>query len=51
VVAWGDLDSLLRRIHDHLEAGATHVCIQPLGIEDPSKPDLGLLEALAPALP
>lgn len=50
VVAWGDLDALLRRIHDHLEAGATHVCIQPLSIEDPSKPDLELLEALAPAL-
>jgi probable F420-dependent oxidoreductase len=48
VVAWGDLDSIEGRIQAHLDAGATHVCIQPLGIEDATKPDLGLLEALAP---
>jgi len=50
VVAWGDLDALEQRVRDHLDAGATHVCIQPLSAEDPTKPDLGLLEALAPRL-
>lgn len=50
VVAWGDLDALVARVDAHLAAGATHVCIQPLGREDPGKPDLDLLEALAPRL-
>lgn len=50
VVAWGDLDTLVRRIEEHLDAGASHVCIQPLSAEDPTKPDLSLLEKLAPRL-
>lgn len=50
VVAWGDLDALVRRVEDHLEAGASHVCIQPLDREHPTRPDLALLEALAPRL-
>lgn len=50
VVAWGDLDAIEQRIRDHLDAGATHVCIQPLSAADPTKPDLELLEALAPRL-
>jgi hypothetical protein len=28
VVAWGDLDALLPRVDDHLEAGATHVAFR-----------------------
>lgn len=50
IVAWGDLDAIVARVEAHLEAGATHVCIQPLGVDDPSRPDLALLEALAPRL-
>jgi probable F420-dependent oxidoreductase len=50
VVAWGDLDDLAQRVHDHLDAGATHVCIQPLNLEEPTRPDVALLEALAPRL-
>ncbi len=50
VVAWGDLDAIGQRVQDHLDAGATHVCIQPLSAADPTKPDLELLEALAPRL-
>ena len=50
VVAWGDLDALELRVREHLEAGATHVCIQPLDADDPSRPSLELLEALAPRL-
>jgi len=30
IVAWGDEQAVLRRIQEHLEAGADHVCIQPL---------------------
>lgn len=28
VIAWGDVDAIVRRIRDHLEAGADHVCVQ-----------------------
>jgi len=41
---------LVARVQAHLDAGATHVCIQPLSARDPSKPDMELLEALAPRL-
>ena len=50
LVAWGDLDALVRRVQDHLDAGASHVCIQPLDADDPSRPSIELLEALAPRL-
>jgi probable F420-dependent oxidoreductase len=45
VVAWGDEDAILRRVEEHLDAGADHVCIQPLG--DTWVADL---ERLAPVL-
>lgn len=32
LVAWGDLDTIAARLHTHLDAGATHVGIQVLGI-------------------
>ena len=48
VVAWGDLPDLAQRVQEHLDAGASHVCIQPLSMEDPTKPDLSLLERIAP---
>jgi probable F420-dependent oxidoreductase len=28
VVAWGDLDAIARRVHEHHQAGADHVCVQ-----------------------
>jgi alkanesulfonate monooxygenase SsuD/methylene tetrahydromethanopterin reductase-like flavin-dependent oxidoreductase (luciferase family) len=28
VVAWGSPDRVARRVRDHLEAGADHVCVQ-----------------------
>ncbi|MFT7219049.1 MAG: putative F420-dependent oxidoreductase [Candidatus Azotimanducaceae bacterium] len=28
--AWGDTDAIHRRINEHMDAGATHVCIQPV---------------------
>ena len=50
VVAWGDLDALVQRVQDHLDAGASHVCIQPLDADHPTRPSVELLEALAPRL-
>ena len=44
MVAWGDAATLRSRLEDHYQAGADHVCIQPVG-------DLAVLEALAPTGP
>jgi len=33
LVFWGDLDTIVRKLHDHLDAGADHVGIQVLGVE------------------
>jgi len=49
IVAWGDEDAVRERIRAHHEAGATHVCIQPLKPDGQMGPDLDLLERLAPA--
>src|SRR5262249_29345640 len=48
IVAWGDEAALLRRIRAHHDAGADHVCIQPLRPDGQPGPDLRVLEALAP---
>jgi probable F420-dependent oxidoreductase len=49
LVAWGDEDAIRARVQAHLDAGADHVCIQPLGA-----PHGGItvepLRRLAPAL-
>jgi probable F420-dependent oxidoreductase len=50
VVAWGDESALVARVQQHRDAGATHVCIQPLDADDPSRPGLETLERLAPLL-
>jgi probable F420-dependent oxidoreductase len=33
LVFWGDLDSIVGKLHAHLEAGADHVAVQVIGIE------------------
>jgi probable F420-dependent oxidoreductase len=33
LVFWGDLDTVVARLHGHLEVGADHVAIQVIGIE------------------
>jgi len=33
LVAWGDLDTIVRTLHGHLDAGADHVAVQVLGVE------------------
>jgi probable F420-dependent oxidoreductase len=48
IVAWGTEDQIRVRIDAHLKAGATHVCILPLRVDNESLPDLHAMEALAP---
>jgi probable F420-dependent oxidoreductase len=48
LVAWGDEEAIRRRVRAHLDAGATHVCIQPLASAGTRMPDERLLEALSP---
>jgi len=55
VVAWGDEEAIVGRIQEHLEAGADHVCLQPVTtvrpLEDgPDHAALDVLRRLAPAL-
>src|SRR5262249_20039298 len=49
LVAWGDAEDLARRLREHRDAGATHVCIQPIDPEGSARPDPRALEALAPS--
>jgi probable F420-dependent oxidoreductase len=48
IVAWGDEEAIARRVQEHLDGGADHVLLQPLGTLDAA---LGQLEALAAVLP
>ena len=49
LVAWGDEDAVVARVRAHFDAGADHVCIQPLSAERRSVP-LEQWRALAPGL-
>jgi probable F420-dependent oxidoreductase len=49
VVAWGDEATIRARIQAHYDAGADHVCIQPIHPDTPGAVDWKVLEALAPA--
>jgi len=48
IVAWGDEKALRARIQAHFDAGADHVCIQPLRPDGKPGIDLRALERLAP---
>lgn len=50
MVAWGDEDAIRARIREHWQAGADHVCIQPITSQG-SRQRIGerVLELLAPA--
>ncbi len=50
IVAWGDEQAITKRIQAHLDAGADHVCIQPLHPAGIPRPDERALEALAPTV-
>src|SRR6056297_1168281 len=45
MVVWGDIDTIRARLDEHGDAGANHVCVQPL---DPAtgiaRPDMAVLE-------
>lgn len=49
IVAWGDESAIRKRIQAHVDAGADHVCIQPLRPDGEMGPHLEVLELLAPA--
>ncbi|MBP0448606.1 TIGR03620 family F420-dependent LLM class oxidoreductase [Kitasatospora sp. RG8] len=49
IVAHGDADAIRRRVREHLDAGADHVCIQVLTADPAALPDREWRE-LAPAL-
>ena len=49
IVVWGDIDTVVARLHEHLEAGADHVCVQAL-TEDPNELPFNQWRALASAL-
>ncbi len=48
IVPWGSTETIARRVAEHVDAGADHVCVQPLG----GSGDAGIddLAELAPAL-
>jgi probable F420-dependent oxidoreductase len=48
VVAWGDEQAIRKRVQAHFDAGADHVCIQPLNPAGIPRPDEKVLELLAP---
>ena len=50
LIVWGDEGAIRRRIQQHWDAGADHVCIQPLNPAGGRAPDIRALEALAPAI-
>ena len=39
LVAWGDVDTIVGRVREHLEAGADHVAVQVLPAEKRGAPD------------
>jgi probable F420-dependent oxidoreductase len=47
MVAWGTETAISRRIQAHFDAGASHVCIQPLHPDGQPVPDYNVLTALA----
>ncbi|MFI6601581.1 LLM class F420-dependent oxidoreductase [Nonomuraea sp. NPDC050536] len=51
IVAWGDPETVVKRVRAHLDAGADHVALQPLSPHAPDLTDaLTQLQTLAPAL-
>ncbi|MEL7156929.1 MAG: LLM class F420-dependent oxidoreductase [Actinomycetota bacterium] len=49
IVLWGDVDHIVPRVREHLDAGADHVCIQAL-VEDPAELPMEDYRRLADAL-
>lgn len=49
IVLWGEVDDIVPRVREHLEAGADHVCVQAL-VEDPTQLPMDDYRRLADAL-
>lgn len=47
LMAWGKPADLEARVKEHLDAGASHVCIQAIDANNPARPGWDALEALA----
>jgi probable F420-dependent oxidoreductase len=48
--AWGDMDAIRARVQAHFDAGASHVCIQPVNPNGVfGDPDFNVLDGLAPS--
>lgn len=50
LVVRGDAAAIAARVQEHYDAGASHVCVQPVSVAGRPTPDLDVLEALAPVL-
>ena len=48
-VAWGSEEAIRRRIQEHWDAGADHVCVQSISPDGSRRPDEKVLALLAPA--
>jgi probable F420-dependent oxidoreductase len=48
MVAWGDESTIRQRLQAHVDAGASHVCIQALHPDGQPLPDVNALAVLAP---
>jgi probable F420-dependent oxidoreductase len=48
IVAWGSEEKIRDRINAHLKAGATHVCLLPIRVDNETLPDLRVVETFAP---
>ena len=49
IVVWGDIDTIVARVQEHIDAGADHVCIQAL-TDDPDDLPMQDWRELADAL-
>lgn len=47
LLGWGDETAIRARVQAHLDAGASHVCIQAISLDDPSRPCFKALDVLA----
>lgn len=47
LLGWGDETTIRARVQAHLDAGADHVCVQAIDLDDPARPCLQTLEVIA----
>jgi len=46
LLGWGDAAQIRAHVQAHLDAGASHVSVQPINLEDPTRPCMRALAAL-----